>query len=169
MAVKIRLQRKGRKKKPFYHIVAADARAPRDGKFIEKIGTYNPLTVPATITLNNEAALKWLGQGAQPTDTARAILKFKGVFYRKHLSRGVAKGAFDEATADKMFEEWLGSKEAKVEQRRQKQTDSMEARRKKIFGVAPAKPVVEEAPAATEEVVEEVAAETKEEDNTAAE
>lgn len=144
MAVKIRLQRKGRKKKPFYHIVAADARAPRDGKFIEKIGTYNPLTIPATIELDGEAALKWLQNGAQPTDTARAILKFKGVYYRKHLQRGVTKGAFDQEAADKMYQEWLGSKEAKVEKRRQEQLDTMEARRKKIFGVAPAKPVVEE-------------------------
>lgn len=144
MAVKIRLQRKGRKKKPFYHLVAADARSPRDGKFIEKIGTYNPLTIPATIELDTDIALKWLKNGAQPTDTARAILKFKGVYFRKHLQRGVTKGAFDQATADKMYEEWLGSKEAKVEQRRQEQVDTLEARRKKVFGVAPARPVVEE-------------------------
>jgi small subunit ribosomal protein S16 len=160
MAVKIRLQRKGRKKKPFYHIVAADARAPRDGKFIEKIGTYNPLTIPATIDLDSEAALKWLLNGAQPTDTARAILKFKGVYYRKHLQRGVSKGAFDQEVADKMYQEWLESKEAKVEKRRQEQIDTLEARRKKIFGVAPAKPVVEEK---VEEVTPEAEATTTEE------
>ena len=95
MSVKIRLQRRGRKKAPFYHIVIADARAPRDGKFIQKIGTYNPMTVPATINLDREEAFDWLMKGAQPTDTARAILRYKGVMYRKHLQRGVSKGALD--------------------------------------------------------------------------
>ena len=89
MAVKIRLQRKGRRKRPFYHIVVADARAPRDGRFIEKLGTYNPMTSPATIDLDRDAAFEWLMKGAQPTDTARAILRFKGVLYKKHLDRGV--------------------------------------------------------------------------------
>ena len=163
MAVKIRLQRKGRKKKPFYHIVAADSRAPRDGKFIQKLGTYNPLTVPATIDLDGEAALEWLMKGAQPTDTARAILKFKGVYYRKHLQRGVAKGAFDQEAADKMYEEWIASKEAKVEKRKQATQDALEARRKKIFGVGPA-PKVEEPVA--EETTEEAVAETTTEENT---
>lgn len=114
MALKIRLQRKGRKKKPFYHIVAADARAPRDGKFIQKMGTYNPLTVPATISLDIDAAYEWLMKGAQPTDTARAILKFKGVYYKKHLQRGVDKGAFDQETADKMLNEWLEDRKSVV-------------------------------------------------------
>lgn len=159
MALKIRLQRKGRKKKPFYQIVAADSRAPRDGKFIQKLGTYNPLTVPATIELDRDAAFDWLMKGAQPTDTARAILKFKGVFYKKHLQRGVSKGAFDQETADKMLEEWIAAKEAKVEKRKAATQDAIEARRKKIFGVAPVKKVEE--PAA-EEATEEATAETTE-------
>ncbi|MBK6623318.1 MAG: 30S ribosomal protein S16 [Saprospirales bacterium] len=91
MAVKIRLQRKGRKKTPFYHIVIADARAPRDGRFIEKLGTYNPMTKPATIEIDRDKAYDWLVKGAQPSDTVRAILRFKGVLFRKHLMRGVAK------------------------------------------------------------------------------
>ena len=93
MAVKLRLQRKGRKKAPFYHIVVADSRSPRDGRFIEKLGTYNPLTVPATIELNRDKAFEWLMKGAQPTDTVNAILRFKGVLLKKHLQLGVAKGA----------------------------------------------------------------------------
>ena len=96
MAVKIRLARHGKKGYAFYHIVVADSRAPRDGKFIEKLGTYNPNTNPATIDLNFEQALGWLMKGAQPTDTARAILSYKGVLYKKHLLGGVAKGAFSE-------------------------------------------------------------------------
>ena len=157
MSVKIRLQRKGRKKKPVYHIVAADSRAPRDGKFIEKLGIYNPLTVPATIELNRDAAYQWLQKGAQPTDTARAILKFKGVYYYKHLQRGVAKGAFDQAKADEMFNEWIAGKEAIVENRKQKTAAEKEARRLKIFGEIPPKPTK------TEEAVEEAVAETTEE------
>ena len=97
MAVKIRLARHGKKGFAFYHIVAADSRAPRDGKFIEKLGTYNPNTNPATIDLNFEKALDWLLKGAQPTDTCRAILSYKGVMYKKHLLGGVAKGAFSES------------------------------------------------------------------------
>ena len=114
MSVKIRLQRHGKKGKPFYHIVVADARASRDGKFIEKIGTYNPITNPAVIELNVDAAVKWLGNGAQPTDTARAILSYKGVLYKKHLQGGVAKGAFDQATADSKFATWLEGKDKQV-------------------------------------------------------
>lgn len=120
MSVKIRLQRRGRRKKPFYHIVIADARAPRDGKFIEKIGTYNPMTSPATIDLDRDRAYDWLLKGAQPTDTARAILRFKGVLYRKHLMRGVNKGAMSQEQADKLYEEWIAAKEAKIDARRQK-------------------------------------------------
>lgn len=114
MSVKIRLQRHGKKGKPFYHIVVADARASRDGKFIEKLGTYNPITNPAVIEINVDAAVKWLGNGAQPTDTARAILSYKGVLYKKHLLGGVAKGAFDQATADSKFAAWLEAKEQQV-------------------------------------------------------
>ena len=114
MSVKIRLQRHGKKGKPFFHIVVADARARRDGKFIEKIGTYNPVTNPAIIELNVDSAVKWLNNGAQPTDTARAILSYKGVLYKKHLLGGVAKGAFDEAEAEKRFNTWLEGKEQQV-------------------------------------------------------
>ena len=114
MSVKIRLQRHGKKGKPFYHIVIADARARRDGKFIEKIGTYNPIANPAVIELNVDAAVKWLNNGAQPTDTARAILSYKGVLYKKHLLGGVAKGAFDEAEAEIRFNAWLEGKEKQV-------------------------------------------------------
>ena len=115
MSVKIRLARKGRTKLAFYHIVVADSRSPRDGRFIEKIGTYNPLTDPATIDVNFEKALGWLHKGAQPTDTCRAILKYKGVMMKKHLLEGVKKGAFDEAEADRRFNEWLKGKDEKIE------------------------------------------------------
>mgnify|MGYP003575176921 CR=1 FL=1 len=115
MSVKIRLQRHGKKGKPFFHIVVADSRARRDGRFIEKLGTYNPITNPATIDLNVDSAVKWLNNGAQPTDTARAILSYKGALYKKHLQGGVAKGAFDEAEAEKRFNAWLESKEQKVQ------------------------------------------------------
>lgn len=114
MSVKIRLQRHGKKGKPFFHIVVADARASRDGKFIEKIGTYNPVLNPAVIELNVDSAVKWLNNGAQPTDTARAILSYKGVLYKKHLQGGVAKGAFDQAEADTKFAAWLEGKEKQV-------------------------------------------------------
>lgn len=114
MSVKIRLQRHGKKGKPFFHIVVADSRARRDGKFIEKLGTYNPITNPATIELDVDGAVKWLNNGAQPTDTARAILSYKGALYKKHLQGGVAKGAFDEAEAEKRFNAWLENKEKAV-------------------------------------------------------
>jgi small subunit ribosomal protein S16 len=114
MPVKIRLQRHGKKGKPFYWIVAADSRVKRDGKFLEKLGTYNPTKVPAEITLNVDAAVKWLFNGAQPTDTAHAILKYKGAMYKKHLLVGVKKGAFSEEEAEKRFQAWLAEKEAKI-------------------------------------------------------
>jgi small subunit ribosomal protein S16 len=106
MAVKMRLQRHGSKKRPFYFIVVADARSPRDGKFIQKLGSYNPLTVPASIQIDRQKALEWLHKGAQPTDTVRRILSFKGVLYLKHLLRGVTLGLFDEATAMEKFTKW---------------------------------------------------------------
>ncbi|MCH2234738.1 MAG: 30S ribosomal protein S16 [Crocinitomicaceae bacterium] len=115
MATKIRLQRHGKKRYPFYHIVIADERAKRDGRYIEKIGTYNPNTNPATIDISFERALHWVGIGAQPTDTARAILSYKGVMLKNHLDRGVAKGALTEADAEKKFEAWLKDKAAKIE------------------------------------------------------
>ena len=114
MAVKIRLQRHGKKGKAFFHIVIADGRAPRDGKFIEKIGTYNPTTNPATINIDSDKALEWLSNGAQPTDTCRAILSYKGVMYRNHLKGGIAKGALTQEQADAKFEKWLAEKENKV-------------------------------------------------------
>jgi small subunit ribosomal protein S16 len=114
MAVKIRLARRGRKKLAMYDIVVADARAPRDGKFIEKIGTYNPNTNPASIKLNEDSALKWILNGAQPTDTTRAILSYKGVLLKKHLQVGVNKGAISQEIADTKFEDWKTSKDAKI-------------------------------------------------------
>jgi len=118
MSVKIRLARKGRKKQAYYHVVVADSRSPRDGRFIEKIGIYNPITDPATIDINFEKALGWLQKGAQPTDTCRAILKYKGVMMKKHLMEGVKKGAFDEAEADRRFNEWVKGKDEKIEMKK---------------------------------------------------
>lgn len=114
MATKIRLARHGRKGRPFYHIVVADSRSPRDGKFIERIGSYNPNTNPATIDLNFEKALHWMNVGAQPTDTTRSILSYKGVLMMKHLQEGVKKGAFDQAEAEKRFAAWTVSKEQQI-------------------------------------------------------
>lgn len=115
MPAKIRLQRHGRKRYAYYHIVIADSRAPRDGRFIERIGAYNPNTNPATIDLDFDKALTWLQNGAQPTDTVRAILSYKGVLYMKHLLGGVAKGAFTEEEAKKRFENWIANKESKIQ------------------------------------------------------
>ncbi|MDR0660482.1 MAG: 30S ribosomal protein S16 [Prevotellaceae bacterium] len=126
MAVKIRLARHGKKNYAFYHIVVADSRSPRDGRFIEKLGTYNPNTNPATIELNSESALKWLQNGAQPTDTCRAILSYKGILYKKHLMEGVRKGAVTEAVAEERFNAWLQEKEAKIQSK--KNSLSQEAR-----------------------------------------
>lgn len=115
MPVKIRLTRRGRKKAPYYHIVIADSRAPRDGRFIESIGMYNPITNPATIELDFDRALDWLQKGAQPTDTCRAILSYKGVMMKKHLLEGVKKGALTEEQAEEKFQSWLKEKEAKIQ------------------------------------------------------
>ena len=115
MPIKIRLTRQGRKKKPIYHVVVADSRAPRDGRYVENIGIYNPSTNPATIDLNFEKALDWLQKGAQPTDTCRAILSYKGVMMKKHLLEGAKKGAFSEEEANARFEKWLKEKEAKIQ------------------------------------------------------
>ncbi len=116
MPTKIRLQRHGRKGYAFFHIVAADSRAPRDGKYIEKLGVYNPNTNPATIELDFDNAVTWLENGAQPTDTCRAILSYKGVLYKKHLNGGVKKGAFTQEEADARFEKWMNEKSAKIQQ-----------------------------------------------------
>ena len=173
MAVKIRLQRRGRKQAPFYHIVIADSRAPRDGRFIEKIGTYNPLTIPATIELNRDRAYEWLKVGAQPTDTVNAILRFKGVLLRKHLDRGVAKGALTDEQAAEKLTAWIEQKESSIATNRQK---TAEVKRKMIIavdGVAKVKakpvPVVEEVPAEEEASAEEAAPEAVAEETPAAE
>ena len=115
MSVKIRLQRHGKKGKPFYWIVAADARAKRDGKYLEKLGTYNPNTNPATIDLSVDDAVKWLQNGAQPTDTAKAILSYKGALLKNHLAGGIKKGALTEEQAEEKFNAWLEEKAAKIQ------------------------------------------------------
>ena len=117
MPTRIRLQRFGKKAAPYYHVVVADSRAPRDGKFIENLGIYNPLTIPATIDINFERALYWVKTGAAPSDTARAILSYKGVMMRHHLNVGVAKGAMTQEQADAKFEKWLTEKQSKIEQK----------------------------------------------------
>ncbi len=133
MSVKIRLQRHGKKGKPFYHIVVADSRSRRDGRFIEKLGVYNPITNPATIELDVDSAVKWLNNGAQPTDTARAILSYKGALYKKHLQGGVTKGAFDEAEAEKRFNTWLEEKESKVQGKKDSLATSKADAKKSAF------------------------------------
>ncbi|MBC2844201.1 30S ribosomal protein S16 [Winogradskyella flava] len=162
MPVKIRLQRHGKKGKPYYWIVAADSRSKRDGKYLEKLGAYNPNTNPATIELDVDGAVKWLQNGAQPTDTAKAILSYKGAMLKKHLAGGVRKGALTEEQAQAKFDAWLEEKAAKI----QAKTDGLskaeaDARAKALEAekavnearIAAAAPVVEE------EVAEDVAAE----------
>jgi small subunit ribosomal protein S16 len=119
MPVKIRLQRHGKKGKPFYWIVAADARAPRDGKYLEKLGTYNPNLNPAVIDLDVDGSVKWLQNGAQPTDTARAILSYKGVMMKKHLMGGVAKGALTEEQVEEKFQAWLEEKAGRIDAKKE--------------------------------------------------
>src|SRR5690606_22170551 len=131
MPTKIRLQRHGKKKYAYFHLVIADSRAPRDGKFIEKIGTYNPNTNPATIDIDFDKALHWIKVGAQPTDTAKALLSYKGVLYKNHLDRGVLKGALTQEEADKKFEAWLAEKESKINAKRENLTAAEEAERAK--------------------------------------
>jgi len=158
MGVKIRLARRGRKQRPYYHIIIADARAPRDGKFIEQIGSYNPMTKPATIEIDRDKAYDWMEKGAQPTDTVRAILRFKGVLYRKHLQRGVSKGAMTQEVADAKLAEWIEAKESKVASRVEETKKELEDFRKLVSGEAKPKavePVVEDAAAAFREDVEE--------------
>ena len=133
MATKIRLQRRGHKHYAFYSIVIADSRAPRDGKFVEKIGTYNPNTNPATVDINFERALYWVNCGAQPTDTVRAILSNEGVLLMKHLEGGVAKGAFDSAEAKKRFEAWKAQKDAKNGKIAKGEADKKEAAAKLLL------------------------------------
>src|SRR3954469_10276425 len=135
MAVKIRLQRHGKKDSAFFHLVVADGRAPRDGKFIEKLGTYNPNSNPAAIDINFDSTLSWLMKGAQPTDTCRAILSYKGVMMKKHLLEGVKKGALTDAQVEQKFNKWLDEKSGKImgkhdrlsSETTQKATDRMKA------------------------------------------
>lgn len=182
MAVKIRLARRGRKKRAMYDVVIADARAPRDGRFIEKIGTYNPNVDPAAIKIDNDRAFKWLMDGAQPTDTVKAMLSYRGLMLKKHLQIGVIKGAMTQEEADKKFEAWLADKDAKIAGKADRLAKDKEAARKarldaeakvsaaRAEALAAKKaeleaanaPVVEEEAApeaeASEETVEEVAA-----------
>lgn len=124
MAVKLRLARYGRKKRPFYQIVVADERAPRDGRFIAKLGIYNPVTNPATIDIDVDGAVSWLQKGAIPTDTVRAILSYKGVLYKNHLLNGVKKGAFAEEEVETRFAAWLDEKENLIQSKRDKLADA---------------------------------------------
>lgn len=165
MATKIRLQRFGKKGKPFFHVVVADSRAPRDGKFIERLGSYNPNTNPATIEINFEKTLDWVNKGAEPTDTARAILSYKGVLYKKHLQGGVKKGALTEEQADAKFAQWLEAKGGQIEGKKES-LSSTKGEAKKAALAAEAKKnadraaaiALKNAPVAEEVVEEEVVA-----------
>ena len=174
MSVKIRLQRHGKKNKPFFWIVAADARSPRDGRYLEKLGTYNPNTNPATIDLDVDGAVKWLQNGAQPTDTAKAILSYKGALLKNHLAGGVRKGALTEEQAAEKFNAWLEEKDAKVTSKSEGLTKAQADAKAKALAaekavnearVAAANKVEEvaEAEVAVEETAEETAEETTEE------
>ena len=167
MATKIRLQRGGRKARPIYSIVVADSRAPRDGRFIEKLGSYNPNTNPATIDLNFDSTLTWVMKGAQPTDTARTILSHKGVMMKKHLLEGVRKGALTEEQADAKFEAWTSDKENKISVKTEslvsaesaakaaRHAAESEVNKARAAAIAAANaPVVVEAPVVEEEVTE---------------
>ena len=168
MATKIRLQRGGRKSYAFYRIVIADARAPRDGRFTEKIGTYNPNTNPATVELNFERALYWVECGAQPTDTVRNILSREGVYMMKHLKGGVKKGAFDEATAQKKFEAWKADKQnglnkiAEAEAKAKKEAAAAQLKAEKAQNEEQAKKVAEKKAAEAAAKAEEEAAKAAE-------
>jgi small subunit ribosomal protein S16 len=160
MSVKIRLQRHGKKGKPFYWVVAADARSKRDGKFLEKLGTYNPNTNPATIDLNIEKAAQWLHNGAQPTDTARAILSYKGVLLKHHLDGGVRKGALTQEQADAKLAAWLDEKANKVDAKKtglSKAEEAAKAKALKAEKEANAKRIAAQAEAAKVEEVAEAA------------
>jgi len=185
MSTRIRLQRHGKKGKPFFHIVIADSRAKRDGRFIEKIGIYNPNTNPATIDLDFERALHWVGTGAQPSDTMRAMLSYKGVLYRNHLNRGVIKGALTQAQADAKYDKWLSEKEGKVQAKvdtlgkaqdeadklrlaeetkiREARAQEILAKQSELSGEATEEAAPEVAEEAAPEAKEEVAPEVKEE------
>ncbi len=184
MSVKIRLQRHGKKGKPFYWVVAADARSKRDGKYLEKIGTYNPNTNPATIELNLDSAVQWLHNGAQPTDTARAILSYKGALLKHHLDGGIRKGALTQEQADAKLAAWLEAKAGKVDAKKdglsKAQADAKakalkaekEVNAKRMAAAAEAEVAAQEAEqevVVTEESAEEVVAEVAVEETPAAE
>ena len=182
MPAKIRLQRNGRKRYAYYHIVIADSRAPRDGSNVERIGSYNPNTNPATIVLDFDKAIDWLAKGAQPTDTVRAILSYKGVMFKKHLLGGVAKGAFTAEEAETRFDAWVAEKANKVQAKKdglvtniettkktqfEMETKKNEARMKAIAkrnadAAAAARAASAPAPVAVEEVAEDAAPEEAE-------
>jgi small subunit ribosomal protein S16 len=174
MATKIRLQRFGKKGKPFFHVVVADSRSPRDGKFIERLGSYNPNTNPATIEINFEKALDWVNKGAEPTDTCRAILSYKGVLYKKHLEGGVKKGALTAEQAETKFAEWLTAKGEQIDGKKdnlsksksETRTAALAAESKKNADRAAAI-ALKNAPV-EEEVVEEPVAEEAAEETSAA-
>ena len=177
MSVKIRLQRHGKKGKPFYWIVAADARAKRDGRFLEKLGTYNPNTNPATVNLDVDGAVKWLQNGAQPTDTAKTILSYKGAMLKNHLVGGVRKGALTEEQAEEKFQAWLEEKAGKVASKEENVARAKSEAKEKALeaekavnearvaaAVEEAAPEVVEEETAEEEVAEEAAPEVVEEE-----
>jgi small subunit ribosomal protein S16 len=156
MPAKIRLTRQGRKKRPFYHIVVADSRAPRDGNYIDKLGLYDPNTNPATIDLDFEKALDWLQKGAQPTDTCKAILSYKGVLMKKHLLEGVKKGALTEEEANTRFDKWLKEKITKIQAKTEKVKKTKETEAKKRLDAE-----VKIKDAKAEEIAKKKAAEAK--------
>lgn len=163
MPVKLRLQRHGKKGKPFYWIVAADSRSKRDGRFLEKLGTYNPSTIPAQIEINIDSTVQWLENGAQPTDTTRAILSHEGVLLKKHLAGGVKKGALTEEQAEEKFQAWISEKQAKVEAKKSDLQKAKEAQAAKALEAEKAANEARIAAAvpALEEAVEEVSEATE--------
>lgn len=174
MPVKIRLQRHGKKGKPFFWIVAADSRSKRDGRFLEKLGIYNPTTNPATIELDVDSSVKWLQNGAQPTDTARAILSYKGVLLKNHLAGGVRKGALTEEQATEKFNAWLQEKEGQVDAKKENLTKEQEAAREKALEAerevnAKREAVANQAPVSPEEGGAEAVAEKEVDTETAEE
>jgi len=176
MATRIRLARHGRKKQAFYHIVVADQKSPRNGRFIEKLGIYNPNTNPATIEINFDSTVDWLLKGAQPSDTARAILSYKGIMMKKHLMAGVAKGAFNEEEAEKRFTAWMENKESQVADKRSTLEKAALAAEKAALAAEKAKSderaaalELKNSPMVEEETSEEVVEETKNKETPAAE
>ena len=181
MPVKLRLQRHGKKGKPFYWLVAADARAKRDGRYLEKLGTYNPNTNPATVVIDIDRAVNWLEKGAQPTDTARTLLSYRGAMLKHHLNGGVRKGALTQEEADKKLEAWLEEKEAKIQAKKdglskaaadasaQRLADEKAASEKRLAAAQEAEAPVEEAPVAEEATEEAPTQEAETEEAPAAE